>query len=708
MGSKRPDSKAVLLRPGRAPVPDSGLRSSSGKSGENRVLNGLKDEFQGLHAAAAESLTYILQAVKRPGGVLIIQTEEEVNPVHIAIQNPPASWNHLLEIPDHPLWKIVRTMVTSGKEGLPDPALDLAAAVPLLARSSRQGILLVAGAPLSPSEGELLTELAHAAGRTIKISRSSQALHTADKELASLHMIATILTSNLELDDVQKAMVSGVQQIMDCEMGCLILIDETLGQYERKVMGDGPEWIQKEIQPLGEGWITECLHASQPIRMDGATADPRLCSEVERTLEINLRSYLCAPLRAGGEPIGILDMLNKRGGSFTPYDQELISLLATSIADAVYNQRLIQQMKVVNIDLKSSREELLNSRNTLRALFDNVPASLYIVDRAYALRAINRSRAKRARSRPNLLVSRCCYEALFGRIAPCPECLVADTFQDRKSTTRALRLADAEGEAKEWEISTYPILDENGEAVQAILFEEDVTERRRLEANLAQSEKLAAVGQLAAGVAHEINNPLTAVIANAQLMQRSIPPDSDLQESVELILIAGSRAAQVVRNLLDFARKEQYRLDRADVNETVRRTVELVQHEVMSRSIDLKFDPERDLPRILASSDHLQGVWLNLILNAFDALDGKPGEIRISTRRQAREVQVTFEDSGKGIPAENLPRIFEPFFTTKLPGQGTGLGLSVCHQVIKQHNGRILVDSQVGRGTKFTVILPIP
>jgi two-component system, NtrC family, sensor kinase len=586
--------------------------------------------------------------------------------------------------------------------------MDLAAAVPLMARSSREGILLLGGAPLSAPERLRLAELARAAGRTMKISRSSQALHTADKELASLHMIATILTSNLELDEVQRAMVSGVQQILDCEMGCLILIDETLGQYERKVLTDGPDWKVREILPLGDEWIAASMRASRPMRADRTPTGPRLHAEVEEALGIELRSDLYAPLRAGGEPIGILDMLNKRGGSFTPYDQELISLLATSIADAVYNQRLIQQMKVVNIDLKSSREELLNSRNTLRALFDNIPASLYIVDRAYALRAINRSRAKRARSRPNLLVSRCCYEALFGRIAPCVGCLVAQTFQDGQSTARALRLADTGGETKEWEIGTYPILDEYGEVAQVVLFEEDVTERRHLEANLAQSEKLAAVGQLAAGVAHEINNPLTAVIANAQLMQRSIPPDNDLQESVELILIAGSRAAQVVRNLLDFARKEQYRFDRTDVNETIRRTIELVQHEVMSRSIALKFEPDPDLPRILASSDHLQGVWLNLILNTFDAFDGKPGEIKVVTRRQAQEVQVVIEDNGKGIPPENLSRIFEPFFTTKLPGQGTGLGLSVCHQVIKQHNGRILVDSEVGRGTKFTVILPIP
>jgi two-component system NtrC family sensor kinase len=708
MGPEKKKSHKALSSPGRESSGDSRGSSIQPTLKKTQVTMEAQGDFLALQEAAEEALAFIIQATGCPGGMIAVQREEEDQPVVFALDNAPPSWKTVRDDSLHPLWQTIRRVLESGREESADPALSLAAAVPLVARSSRQGVLLVSGPPLSPTARARLVEAAHVAGRTLKISRSSLSLQEADKELASLHMIASILNSNLELDDVQRTMVAGIRQIMDCEIGCLILMDESQGLLDRKVLGEEDDWILKETREFQSGEAEDCLNATRPIRIDDATAKPELCKEMEQVLGRELRSFLCAPLRAGEQPIGVLDMINKRGGPFTPYDQELISLLATSIADAISNQRLIRQLKVVNLDLKSNREELLTSRNTLRALFDNIPASLYIVDRAYALRVINQSRAKRAQSRPNLLVGRCCYEALFNRISPCPGCRVVETMDTGRITLREYRFADADGVEKEWEIGTYPIFEESNRVYQVIVHEEDVTEARRMEANLAQSEKLAAVGQLAAGVAHEINNPLTAVIANAQLMQRSLPPDSEMQESVELILIAGNRAAQVVRNLLDFARKEEYRLDRTDVNETIRKAFDLVQHEVMSRSVTLRFDPQTDLPRILASGDHLQGVWLNLIINALDSFGGEPGNILISTHQSGQEIHVVVEDDGKGIPPENLPRIFEPFFTTKLPGRGTGLGLSVCHQIIKQHNGRILVESHLGQGTKFTVILPIP
>ncbi len=391
-----------------------------------------------------------------------------------------------------------------------------------------------------------------------------------------------------------------------------------------------------------------------------------------------------------------------------------ILFLCGTILEGVELQSLQRLTRPVSRMIKAhrsyievSRWQLLRSRNTLRALFDNIPTSIYIVDQKYTLVAINLTRATLANSKPSALVGRQCYETLYNREEICPGCRVTETLLSGENTNRTRRQWEKDGELMEWEISTYPIRDESGDVIQAILLEQDVTEKRRLEATLAQSEKLAAVGQLAAGVAHEINNPLTAILANAQMLQRELPAGDDRQELVELIARAGNRATQVVRNLLDFARKEQYEFTPTDLNETIRRALALLQHEIVSRPIQVTFDPSNDLSLIMASQDHIQGVWLNLVMNAIDALENDGGEIRITTRQAGSEIRVSVIDTGIGIPPERLPRIFEPFYTTKAPGRGTGLGLSVCHRIVKLHGGQILVSSQVGKGTEFIVALPV-
>ena len=352
-------------------------------------------------------------------------------------------------------------------------------------------------------------------------------------------------------------------------------------------------------------------------------------------------------------------------------------------------------------------QELLHSRNTLRALFDSLPISIYIVDPAFNLVAINISRATRVGEKPSLLVGYKCYEKLYRRLAPCPGCLISEMFATGQTTNRLNREWIDHDKFFEWEISTFPIYNEDSMPFQAIVIEQDITEKRNLEAHLIQAEKLAAVGQLAASVAHEINNPLTAIVANAQLLRRDInPEEKDLMESARLIEMAGVRASQVVRNLLGIARKEKYEFEPIDLNETLRNALSLVQHELNGRPIRVNFNAQEGMPTVVASQDQLQGVWINLFLNAIDAIDKPSGEISISSHFDGREFQITVMDNGKGIPQDHLARVFEPFFTTKSPGRGTGLGLSVCQRVIKHHGGAIEVESQFGKWTRFSVRLP--
>ena len=352
-------------------------------------------------------------------------------------------------------------------------------------------------------------------------------------------------------------------------------------------------------------------------------------------------------------------------------------------------------------------QELLHSRNTLRALFDSLPISIYIVDQAFNLVAINISRATRVGEKPSLLVGYKCYEKLYRRLAPCTGCLINEMFSSGQNTNRLNREWIDHDKFFEWEISTFPIYNEESMPIQAIVIEQDITEKRNLEAHLIQAEKLAAVGQLAASVAHEINNPLTAIVANAQLLRRDInPEEKDLMESARLIEMAGVRASQVVRNLLGIARKEKYEFEPIDLNETLKNALSLVQHELVGRPIRVNFNAQEGMPMVVASQDQLQGVWINLFLNAIDAIDKPGGEISISSHFDGREFQITVMDNGKGIAQDHLARIFEPFFTTKSPGRGTGLGLSVCQRVIKHHGGTIEVESLQGKWTRFSVRLP--
>lgn len=527
--------------------------------------------------------------------------------------------------------------------------------------------------------------------------------------LAALQLDLTQLGFKGDAEGVQARIIRGVSQLLDCEAVALVLLNEPQdGWTVSKSLGaeaTNGGWLY-QVGPLeSQGLLSECLRSGQSLVANDGARDPRYAPACDGLGELAVRNLLCAAVVADGQVLGAIKAANKQTGGFEPADQALLEVIAAQAALAISGTRLIHQIKLTNADLVAGRWELLGSRNTLRALFDHLPAALYTIDLDYRLAAINRTRTQRLDQLPQSLVGQLCYQALFNRSEPCPECRVRETLASGQTTQRSERRY-AGDDVFEWEISSYPIRDDNDQIIQAMLIEQDVTERRRLEAILTQSEKLAAIGQLAAGVAHEINNPLTAIIANAQILHRELPANSDLQESVDLIARAGARATQVVRNLLDFARKEEYHLGVTDLNETLERALELVQHEILARGIRLEFNPDPNLAPILASQDHLQSVWLNLLLNAIDSLDKTPAEIRIKTLRVGNEIHVQVSDNGKGIPSDRLTRIFEPFYTTKAAGRGTGLGLSVSHRIIRQHGGRIGVESQVGQGSTFTIVLP--
>ncbi len=384
-------------------------------------------------------------------------------------------------------------------------------------------------------------------------------------------------------------------------------------------------------------------------------------------------------------------------------------VLLSRIQALLRSYRLEQELLERNLELASLYQNLQTTANTLQALFDGVTDGLYIVEPNWQLAAVNQGRAKQVPAQVLDLINKTCFQALYNRQGPCTHCQVANSFASGRGGHWVERRRQTGGRFAEWELATYPIFDGPGNACQIIIFRREVTERRQLEASLAQAEKLAAVGQLAAGVAHEINNPLTAIIANAQFLTEDLSPDEETHQSAELIVRAGERAARVVRRLLDFARREELKRRPMDINASLREALTLLSTQLSASHIQVITNLETELPTITASADHIQGIWLNLLINARDALSSKSGEriIQVHSRLNQEHIEIIITDNGPGISPEQLPHIFHPFYTTKAPGQGTGLGLSTSYLSIEQHGGRINVISEPGQGTAFTVRLPI-
>ncbi|MBI5666106.1 MAG: HAMP domain-containing protein [Nitrospirae bacterium] len=235
-------------------------------------------------------------------------------------------------------------------------------------------------------------------------------------------------------------------------------------------------------------------------------------------------------------------------------------------------------------------------------------------------------------------------------------------------------------------------------------------EIRKTHANLVQTEKLASLGRMAAGVAHEINNPLTGVVTFAHLLKKGFPPDSPQAQDLDIIIEQSDRCSKIIKNLLTFARATPSEKGKVSINDVLNRTVFMVQNQEKFHHIKFNIKLEDSQFIIVGDSSQFQQIFLNMFINAADAMGGR-GNIFVSTRKITEDgkpyVEIEFTDEGTGIKPEDMQKLFEPFFTTKPVGKGTGLGLSVSHGIVKHFGGNIKVKSEVGKGTSFFVRLPL-
>jgi signal transduction histidine kinase len=240
-------------------------------------------------------------------------------------------------------------------------------------------------------------------------------------------------------------------------------------------------------------------------------------------------------------------------------------------------------------------------------------------------------------------------------------------------------------------------------------------EKWLLDERLLHAHRLAAIGELAAGIAHEVNNPLAIVRQEAELLLRllsrkdSLDPEDigQVKDSLRQVVQQVDRMSEIIRNLLDFARKREPVLQLVDVHQVLETMIMLVEKEAKNNDIQIIRRYDAELPPLFSDAPQLRQVILNLLNNALQAI-GRGGAITVETGHDAESLHIVVRDTGRGIPPEDQEKIFTPFFTTKPPGQGTGLGLSICHGIIRRLGGKIAVASTVGQGSAFTITLPCP
>jgi len=221
---------------------------------------------------------------------------------------------------------------------------------------------------------------------------------------------------------------------------------------------------------------------------------------------------------------------------------------------------------------------------------------------------------------------------------------------------------------------------------------------------MSRAEHLATLGELATGLAHEIRNPLAGIAGVIEIVGRDLPATSPAKSVVKEVRQEITQINRILTDLLETARPRTPEMRSSDLNTTVEHAVMLARQQVLSRPLKIEFAPADELPEVDHDSDQIHQVLLNLLLNAVQAIDG-PGVVRVAVLRQGADALITVSDTGRGIPHEHLPNIFRPFFTTK--GNGTGLGLSLARRIVEEHHGRISVESSTGRGTTFSVLLPV-
>lgn len=519
-------------------------------------------------------------------------------------------------------------------------------------------------------------------------------------ELTLLHEASREISQTLDLGESLATVLARVRQFTEAHKAYVFLVDAAGNLSPEQWVGSPPPVEPRPLPGLFDlarqtALSQKISNYPEPSSLPGWTAP--------------FQSLLFLPMLARDKLIGVLILASEASFAFSDSHIRWLSIFCDQAAIAIENAYLFQNLSSAYIDLAQSREQILHSRNTLQVLFDSITDGLTILDQELTISAINQVEAERQAGQPQELVGKSCLSLDWAVSAPELLNQIRAVLQTGQKTTWISPENRTEPNVKDREFRIYPIRNRLAQTEQVVVWAEDVSERRRWQASLFRSANLAAVGQLAGSVAHQINNPLTVTMANSQLILLDAPAESETYELALAIFKAGERIQNIVTNLLEFSNQETYVFVLADLVNTIEGALGLVFRSLKKAGVEIIKDYQVR-PVLPASVSHLKLVWMNLLLNARDAVmdHAAQPQVIISTRAVSPgEVAVTITDNGIGIAEKDFEQLFRPFFTTKPVGQAIGLGLYSAHTIVERHRGQIKVSSQPGVATTFEVILPL-
>jgi two-component system, NtrC family, sensor kinase len=561
-------------------------------------------------------------------------------------------------------------------------------------------------AAFSSHHQRVLEAFAEQAGIAVQNARLFEESLKRTRETRALFEAGRTVTASLDPDRTVRVIMEQARAVLGVASCGIMTLDPVSRQLTLVASLDLPDGVIHGVRiPEGEGIAGRAVRDLRPRQSADLLNDPRVRFR-ELPRQSGLRAALAVPLRVGDRAIGVIEVFHREVHQFTAAEEELLVALADQAAIALEHARLYGGLETV---VAERTRELDRQKRFVEVVLETLPLGVFVVDPSLHVVRANRDGARTLGCDPATR------EPFPSMVAP-ERAADVEVFLRQAFAAGAITRQEQEmvvaGELKQFRLTTAP-LPGGDDGSHLIVLVEDITLAKQLERQMLLTERLTTAGRLAAGVAHELNNPLATIAGCAESLQGrlkegSLAGRSELAEFptyLGLIEEEAYRCKEITGSLLQFVRDPGSRRTPTDLNALVLKTIDLISHQ--ARYVEGVLCPELDdaLPEVTVNEGQLRQVFLGLASNALDAMEGH-GRLIVRTRRGRRQVEVEFEDEGPGIPEEVAPRIWDPFFTTKPPGQGTGLGLAIAQGIVTDHGGRIEMQTHVGKGSIFRVVLP--